>query len=101
MKAAILIPALLLCPYQTNAQQVMPIDSITNTRTIVTYNNPLSNIVVTNNGNLTVNSMETITLCAPFEVLLGGQLNICITTPVPVIIEYDNSGNRIARKLDD
>lgn len=92
---------MLLCPCLANAQQATPVDSITTASNMVVYNQPVSHIVVMNTGDLSLSSLSTITICYPFEVKLGGKLNISVSLPAPVIFEYDNSGNRIARKLDD
>ena len=83
------------------AQQSAPIDSVTTTRTITTTERPLSNIVVTSTGNLTVNSLGNVVLECPFEVNLGGILEIHPLEPTGIIYTYDNSGNRILRRLDN
>lgn len=101
MKKRIFLSVLLVWPCLVRAQQVTPIDSVRNIKTIVAYGTPVSNIVVTESGDLSVTSMETVTICAPFAVMLGGELNISILLPKPIVLEYDNSGNRIVRKMDE
>lgn len=83
------------------AQQSAPIDSVTTTRTITTTERPLSNIVVTSTGNLTVNSLGNVILEWPFEVKIGGVLEIHPLEPIDMVYIYDNSGNRIVRRLDN
>lgn len=99
MKKILLLSMTLLCACLSKAQA--PVDSITNTRSMVVNNQPVSHIVVTSTGDLTLSSTTTITICSPFEVMLGGLLNVNASLPAPITFEYDNSGNRIARKLDD
>lgn len=97
----IILSVLFMMPSLISAQDIMPIDSVKREKTIVAYSVPISGFVVENNGNLMITSINTITINSPFEVQLGGKLYICTTTPSPIIFVYDNSGNRIVRKLDD
>lgn len=88
-------------PCHSKAQQPMPIDSITTSRTIYATERPLNNIVVTATGNLSVKSLGNVILDTPFEVKVGGVLDITTLEPTNLIYQYDNSGNRIARRLED
>ena len=52
-------------------------------------------------GELTIKTIGNVILETPFEVKVGGTLDISILEPTKIIYQYDNSGNRIARRLDD
>lgn len=82
------------------AQQVMQ-DSISTTVTITASSLPVRNIVVTSSGNLTIKSLNDVVIADPFEVMLGGTLNIGIYQPDSIRFTYDNSGNRITRKFNE
>lgn len=88
-------------PCHSKAQQPMPIDSITTSRTIYATERPINNIVVMGTGELTIKTIGNVILETPFEVKVGGTLDISILEPTNIIYQYDNSGNRIARRLDD
>ncbi len=76
-------------------------DSISTTTTITTSSLPVSNVVVTNSGNLKIISLESVIIEGPFEVMLGGTLSIDIKDPGSINFSYDNSGNRIARRFNE
>lgn len=91
----------ILLSHQTmKAQQVMQ-DSISTTTTITASSLPISNMVVTNSGNLKIISLEDVIIEGTFEVMLGGTLSIDIKNPGTINFTYDNSGNRIKRKFDE
>lgn len=93
--------AFIFLGYQiTKAQQVMQ-DSISTTTTITTSSLPVSNVVVTNSGNLKIISPESVIIEGPFEVMPGGTLSIDIKDPGSINFSYDNSGNRITRRFNE
>lgn len=74
-------------------------DTISTSTTIIANSVPIRNIVVTNSGKLRITSISGTTIAGPLLVMLGGTLNIDIQTPDSILFIYDESGNRIVRKI--
>lgn len=61
----------------------------------------VQNVTVTNSGNLILSAPAEITINGPFEVQLGGLLNIKNDlTQLIFNYTYDASGNRVARRVN-
>ena len=61
----------------------------------------VQSVTVTGGGNLTLTAPVGVEINGPFDVLLGGVLNICDGSPPPPVgvkYYYDASGNRILRQ---
>lgn len=76
-------------------------DTISTTTNMVASSFPIKNIVVTNKGNLRIISFTDVVIEGPFEVKLGGTLNIDMKKLKNIEFTYDNSGNRTARKIKE
>lgn len=57
----------------------------------------VNNVTVTPAGKLTVMGRSGVVLNGPFEVQLGGRLELKGWKQWPVSYEYDNSGNVVVR----
>lgn len=57
----------------------------------------VNNVVVTPTGKLTAMGRSGVVLNGPFEVQLGGRLELKGWKQWPVSYEYDNSGNVVVR----
>lgn len=57
----------------------------------------ISNVNVTSTGHLIASAPEAIEISGPFEVSLGGQLEINLHITKTVYMDYDASGNVIRR----
>lgn len=61
----------------------------------------VKNVTITNNGDLTLSASDDVLINGPFEVKLGGLLNIKNElTQWSINYGYDNAGNRIRRSAN-
>ena len=58
----------------------------------------ISNVTVTSSGELTANAPAGIVINSPFEVQLGGTLDLSVGHPYRIRYTYDAAGNRTNRK---
>ena len=58
----------------------------------------MSNVTVTPPGDLTANAPDGIVINCPFEVQLGGMLDLTVGHPYRIRYTYDVAGNRTKRK---
>lgn len=73
-------------------QTVSGLTSIQGRSTLV-----ISNVNVTSTGHLIVSAPDGIEITGPFEVSLGGQLNLYQYLTKIIALDYDASGNVIRR----
>lgn len=58
----------------------------------------MSSVTVTTTGELTANAPDGIVINCPFEVQLGGMLDLTVGHPYRISYTYDAAGNRIKRR---
>ncbi len=90
----------LFCFKSVYSKQIVP-DTISTQQTITVYTRPVQGIVVSSTGSLTLKPLSRVTIKGPFEVKIGGRLDIKRQSRVSVIYVYDQSGNRTARRTED
>lgn len=59
----------------------------------------VKNVTITNNGDLTLSASDAVLINGPFEVQLGGVLNIKKKEASIVEFIYNAAGNRILRRV--
>ena len=81
---------------QTTEKDTIAIDSILWSPYL-----PIKNVVITNEGSLTIKSLSSVVLGAGFEVNVGGEFEVTHPSELLVTYTYDLSGNRIRRRIEE
>lgn len=77
----------------TYQNQIVSTEVFVQGRDVLTSNN----VTVTPTGDLTMTAPERIEITGPFEVQLGGLLKLNSGQQLPIVYDYDSSGNIVAR----
>jgi hypothetical protein len=77
----------------TYQNQIVSTEVFVQGRNVLTSNN----VTVTPTGDLIMTAPDRIEITGPFEVQLGGLLKLDSGQQLPIVYDYDSSGNIIAR----